>query len=419
MMNLKSVVVAAALTVPALLPSASGAETHRVIVLDLGPQKLRSDNHRLLVFEIESNKVLAEVQLGRGTSIAVSPAGDLVAALSVHRTGDQFEQRLNIYGIADLKLVKSGLVSTEIPRFVYQQGAAADICVSPDGEEIVIQGAERGFGNADLATTLLNCLKLELDSEGFYKRSRKTVAIPRCHGVDFLRVADWPMVHIWNGRTGLLTVVDFDTGEIRNRLALGDDPELAKLDPLQREAADDLTMMRLRGAGFVATEAGQHGYYVPRQSGDNGHPARYRKGPGFLRKIDLAALPPQVVHQGEQREDDLRPGPTAVSEAAGALFVLELERPGPNRLVASRRMKVFSTSDLKLQREIELPFEPTTDQVRLKASCDGKYLYAVDPWQPRLAVIEIATGLQLKEIDAAVGNYPHILIPLPEGKAAD
>ena len=417
-MNLKFVVVASALAVPALLASALGAETHRVIVLDLGREKGGSDNHRLLVFEIESNKVLAEVQLGRGTSSAVSPAGDLVAALSGHRAGEQFEQRLNIYGTADLKLVKSGRVSAAIPRFVYQEGAAADICLSPDGKELVIQGAERGFGNADLATTLLNGVKLELDSEGFFKRSRKTVAIPRCHGVSFLRVADWPRVHIWNGRTGLVKVVNFDTGEIQSRLALGDDPELAKLDPLEREAADDLTMMQLRGAGFVATETGKHGYYIPRQSGDNGHPARYRKGPGFLRKVDLAALPPEVVRQGEQREDDLRPGPTAVSEAAGALFVLELQG-GPNGLIASRRMKVFSTSDLKLHREIELPFEPTTDQVRLKASCDGKYLYAVDPRQPRLAVIEIATGLPLKAIGAEVGNYPHILIPLPEGKAAE
>jgi len=82
-------------------------------------------------------------------------------------------------------------------------------------------------------------------------------------------------------------------------------------------------------------------------------------------------------------------------------------------------MKVFSTSDLKLQREIELPFEPTSDQVQVKASHDGKYVYVVDPRQPRLTVIEIATGLELKAIQAEVGNYPHILIPLPEGKRAE
>jgi hypothetical protein len=82
-------------------------------------------------------------------------------------------------------------------------------------------------------------------------------------------------------------------------------------------------------------------------------------------------------------------------------------------------MKVFSTSDLKLQREIELPFEATTDQVQLKASHDGKYLYVVDPRQARLTVIETATGLEFKAIHAEVGNYLHILIPLPEGKAAE
>jgi hypothetical protein len=74
---------------------------------------------------------------------------------------------------------------------------------------------------------------------------------------------------------------------------------------------------------------------------------------------------------------------------------------------------------LKLQREIELPFEPTTDQVQLKASHDGKYLYVVDPQQPRLTVIETATGLELKAIHAEVGRYPHILIPLLHGKAEE
>lgn len=418
-MNLKFVIVAGALAVASLLPATSGAETHQVLVLDLGREK-GSDNPRLMVFEIESSKVLAEVHLGRQTSITISLAGDRVAALSVLNAANRPEQRLNIYDTPDLKLVKSGLVSAEIPRFVYQQGAAADICFSPDGKELVIQGTAPGFvGNADLATTLLNCVKIELDNDGSFKKSRQTVAIPHCGVVSFLRVADWPTVHIWNGMTGLLYAVDFDTGEVRSRLILGDDPELAKLGPLEREAADNLTMMRLRHAGFVVTESGQYAYYIPRQSWDDGHPARYQKGPGFLRKIDLAVHRPEVVRQGAQREDDLRPGPTAVSQATGALFVLELERPGPNRLVASRRMKVFSTSDLKLQREIELPFEPTTDQVQLKASHDGKYLYVVDPRQPRLTVIDTATGLELKAIHAEVGTYPHILIPLPEGKAAE
>src|SRR5437867_1782775 len=119
MMNLKFVIVAGALAVASLLPATSGAETHQVLVLDLGREK-GSEDPRLVVLEIESSKVLAEVHLGRQTSIAISPAGDRVAALSVLNAGNRTEQRLKIYRTPDLKLVQSGLVSADIPRFVYQ-----------------------------------------------------------------------------------------------------------------------------------------------------------------------------------------------------------------------------------------------------------------------------------------------------------
>lgn len=406
-MKLKFGIIAVALTFANLQLALSAAETHRILVLDLGRERGSADP-RLLVFEIESSKVLAEIRLGGHTSIAIAPGGNRVAAIS--------GRRLNIYSTPNLEPVMSGLISAEIPRFVYQQGAATDISFSPDGTELLIQGSAPGFvGNADLATTLLNCVKLELDAEGTFKASRKTMAIPHCGTVSFLRVADWPTVQLWNGKTCLLYAVNMGTGEVQSRLSLGDDPELANLDPLDREAADDLTMMRLRGAGFVVAGNGRYAFYIPRQSFDGGHPVRYRHGPGFLRKIDLATDRPEIVRQGEQRQDDLYPGPAAVCQATGTLFVLEQERPDANRLVVSRRMRAYSTSDLRFQRVIELPFAPTTDQVQLQASHDGKYLYVVDPRQPRLTVIDTTTDLELKAIGAEVGNYPHILIPLPEG----
>jgi hypothetical protein len=59
--------------------------SHRVLVLDIGrwPNKRPgSDQHSLLLLDIQPGKVLARTQLGVNTSLALSPQGDIIAALS-------------------------------------------------------------------------------------------------------------------------------------------------------------------------------------------------------------------------------------------------------------------------------------------------------------------------------------------------
>jgi hypothetical protein len=131
--------------------------------------------------------------------------------------------------------------------------------------------------------------------------------------------------------------------------------------------------------------------------------------PGFLKKIDLAAEPPKMACQGDKREPDLRARIVAASEPAGALFVLEDRRNPQFTHEPSRRVKVFNASDLKFQRTIELPL---TDCHCLQVSRDGKYLYALDAEEAKLAVVDIALGRQVKVLEN-VGTYPYFLRALP------
>ncbi len=75
----------------------------------------------------------------------------------------------------------------------------------------------------------------------------------------------------------------------------------------------------------------------------------------------------------------------------------------------SRWVKVFSTADLTFKRQIELPL---TDCQDLEVSRDGKYLYALDAENAKLAVLETASGRALKVLD--VGKYPLLMMALPE-----
>ena len=165
------------------------ADSHRVLVLDIGREENKRPglyHHRLLVLEIESGKVLAQAELGTHTSLALSPRGEVVATLSEYRVGDVYEDRFKIFRASDVKLLETGLLPASVPRFAYQQCAARDIELSPDGQAIIVQGAEPGLGVADLATTSLHCVKREVDAQSFYTLCHEIVektALPRCEGV--------------------------------------------------------------------------------------------------------------------------------------------------------------------------------------------------------------------------------------------
>jgi RNA polymerase sigma factor (sigma-70 family) len=383
------------------------AVRHRVLVLDI-MQNQPGTEHRLLVAEIESGKVLpARFNIGYNNSIALSSKGDVLAVLANYR-GRGATQRgnyLEFYRTADMKPLESGQPPASIPRLSYQLGAAPDSQLSPNGQELIVQGPDPAFrGPSDLATTWLSCVKREVDTGGFFQSCRKIVKVPRCHGVDFLRVADWPQVHVFNGMLSLLEVVDFDSGTIRSRLLLSDDPSVAKVDPTELEKPENNLLFRLRGTGGVVADGGRYAYYVPQPPVDRG------EQPGFMRKIDLSANPPKVVRQGEERAKDLRPGPAAVSEAGGALFIVQAQPPLAGSPQPSRRLRIFSTKDLTLQREVELSLK---DCQGLEVSRDGKYVYVLNPDQAKLAVLDAVTGKEVKVLDQ-VGKYPYIMIPLPE-----
>jgi hypothetical protein len=253
----------------------------------------------------------------------------------------------------------------------------------------------------DLAQAVLNVVKREVDSDGFFKHSRQTVRVPRSYGVQLLRVADWPRVQLWNSYLGLLEVADLDRGQIVSRLFLTDDlPAEASRNAAELEKADARRMMRLRHRGQVIA-GGRYAYYVP---------TRYspREPPGLMKKIDLTANPPRVVLRSKDRPPAL--WAAAVSESAGALFVLKDERARDGRQLPARRVMVFSTKDLTLQRAFDLPLK---DGSRLTASRDGKYLYALDPDKAKLVVIDAVSGRPVK-ILSQVGKYPYLLIAMPE-----
>src|SRR5437899_6181039 len=164
------------------------AETHRVLILDIGREQVNgragSRDHRILVVEIESGKVLGEALIGFDSSISLSPKGNVASAIS-----DYPLTRLEFFRASDLKPLENGPFPSGIPRMTYQLGAAFDSRLSPDGKEVLVQGpVPNPAQSAQLHDTSLNVVRRELNEEGLFKRSGKTVIVPRAYGVQFLRV---------------------------------------------------------------------------------------------------------------------------------------------------------------------------------------------------------------------------------------
>jgi len=57
------------------------AGSHRLLILDNGRKRRPESDHQLLLVDVESGKVVARQEIGSNTSLAVSPKGDVVAAV--------------------------------------------------------------------------------------------------------------------------------------------------------------------------------------------------------------------------------------------------------------------------------------------------------------------------------------------------
>jgi hypothetical protein len=378
--------------------------SHRLLILDNGRKRRPESDHQLLLVDVESGKVVARQEIGSNTSLAVSPKGDVVAAVYNRwkQEGALAPAHLDFFRSSDLKRLESGLLPA-IPRMGYQLGAASDSWLSPDGQALIVQGPEYHGENAHMATTVLNCVKRELDKVGFFKLSEQPVRIPRAHGVDVVSVADWPRVHVWNRNLSLLKVVDFGNGKIVSRLLVSDDPALEKTDPAELEKVDFDQLRRLKHIGWMLHTRGRYTYYGPMSWAP----------PGHVRKIDLSANPPKVVRTWKERQPDLETGIVAVSEKDGRIFVLKRELPREGRPMPSERFKVLSADDLTPKQDFKLSL---VDCNELAISRDGKYVYALDSEAAKVAVIDSATGREVKVLEN-LGNHPYIMIALAEGKA--
>src|SRR5262249_47564302 len=118
----------------------------------------------------------------------------------------------------------------------------------------------------------------------------------------------------------------------------------------------------------------------------------------------------------------LLPPVAAVTESGGAIFaVVEKQNKGspqePFQRVpvgvtagASSKIKVYSAKDLTYLAEIVVPL-PACDSITV--STDGKYLYALNRLEAKLAVVEVASGQKVKILEKIAG-FPTIVLALRE-----
>jgi hypothetical protein len=356
-----------------------------------------------MLVDVEAGKILAQAELGYNPDIALSPKGDEVAVPSGYRVEGRTEgDGLEFFRIADLSLVQRGRLPPQglsSIRDSYKEPAAhTPACrLSLDGKEVIFQH----MGGEGVTLT---CVSRELGSDGMFKLSRKQKSVHPFPYVDFLRVADWPKVHVWNG--AFLYVVDLSTSQILSRLLLNDDPSFRGIDPkkLELPSAGESKSL-LNHAGLVFTDGGKYSHYVSHHYADEDQP-------GSLKKIDLSADPPKLISETKVNPQQGF-GMMGVSEAAGVFYGIEYKSPAQGRHVPSRRVKLYDKENAKLIKEIDLSL---TDCQRLVASRDGKYLYALNPDEAKLAVIDLASRQEIKVLDH-LGKCPWMMVPLPDAKA--
>ncbi len=392
--------------------SPAAAENHRVLVVDV-VTKQADPNSQILLVEIESAKVLARTEVGTGLEVGLSQKGDCLAVLSYNLVGGiaQSHPRLAVYRTSDLKLLKRGLLP-----FVHSGGFQRfppfpTIAFSPDGQEIVHQRM-RSFQSDDkpirwpVYSTIFSFVMSELDEDGKFKSARPDMEIPRCRPAGYLSVSKWPRLSFWNPSMAVVQVVDVRNRTILSRLPLDyeDDPVLKTLDPTYLEKPTIGQVNRHLGAnGIVISGGGRYAYYVPR-------PTRNPKAePGFLKKIDLSADPPKMIQQGKERQPGLWAPGAVATDAGGAIVVPVEKRVSEHSGKPSDRLRVYGTPGLNLINEIKVSL---TSCDYLEPSVDGKYIYALSRDQAKIAVIDLATGREVKVL--GIGKYPALILALPE-----
>jgi hypothetical protein len=402
------------LIVAAVTSATLGAESHHLLVLDVGMHR-GADRQQLLLLDVETGSVLARADLGTATNLAVTDDAGTVAALTtVADDKAKPEGRLNFYRTSDLSLVQQGRFPNTIRQGFNREGYAASISFSPDGKEIIV-GSLEGAGNVDFGTTVVTRVKRESDDEGFY-RAATAVEIKPCRSVDFVRLSAWPKVTVLNHTFTLLQTIDLDTGKILAGLPVGDPP--APTDPKELQAANRATIFQMRIRGILARGGERYTYYIPYAIRSRPKANEPLPAPGHLKKIDLSGDSPSVVIVGEP-VTGLRANIASVSQRAGRIFVLEDRQNEEWTYEPSRWIDVFRTSDLSFERQVELPL---ADCHRLATSRDGKYLYASGPLHPpydplsanhaQLVVIDAQSGRLVKVLDA--GRLPVPMFPAAE-----
>jgi hypothetical protein len=344
--------------------------------------------------------------------MGISPHGDLVATLSQYYVAGSPEPgpRLEVYASADLHLLQKGAFPPGLGRNDYAAWPQFPrLQFSPKGDEILVQKMDSYLNNEkpvrrSVDNVLLTCLKRELDG-GRFRQVRKTVNVLRCRGPVFLRVTDWPRVVVWNVHLGAIEVLNVDSGDIVSRLAIGDDPILSSIDPERLEKPDigNVVMLLQALRGIVVSSDGQFGIYVPERVGG--------QGPGYLRKIDLAANPPRIVATGKNPQGDLNSETAAVSGDGGAVFVAKDTLDAKGNRLPSRQIRVFRTLDLEPATEITA----SVNVDYLAASGDGQQLYVLDRDQHRVAVVDVRTGREVRVLDH-VGSHPVAILAVPGAK---
>jgi hypothetical protein len=391
------------------LSSAFAQESYRVLILDgisSGPANHQS---RILTFDTDTGKKLAQAETGYHPDVAVSARGDLVGVLTNETHGQEIRDQsgLILFKSRDLTRLRGGALLS--PRNVRQSSWSPfpRLLFSPDSREIVVQYREFALTDEKpkprtFDQVLLSCVNLSSGPDVMLAFSRRTVAIPRCRFVVFLRVEDWPRITVWNDNLGAVEVIDFDRGEVLSRTSMDDAPDFKQANILVFEKPNlgKATTRLSSPRGETIPAGGRFAYYIPK---------RHSHGElCFLKRIELENEFPTTVLQSSGLQTDLRPIVAAATEAGHALFVVKNEIRGAAQ-VKSHLVKRFRTDSLAPQDDIDLPLESCD---YLEVSRDGKQVYALDRKNARLAVIDVLSGRIIKVHDK-VADLPLAVFALP------
>jgi hypothetical protein len=171
------------------------------------------------------------------------------------------------------------------------------------------------------------------------------MVVPRCGALNYLRLKDWPTVHIWNGDLHAIEVINLGSGQIISRLRLHDDGVFEATDPKLDESPTVTQKQFLTlqmSSGRVVAANGEMAYYLPKKE-------------GFVRKINLTASPPVVVRRASERQSSLYPRVSAVSESTGTVWVQVAHlSPGGANYLPSNTARILDTSNVNPIADLRL-----------------------------------------------------------------